>query len=259
MSHRTTRSPRARHQVAQGVEAAGLVGGADLDHQVAVTEGRLEPIVGKGWHPRELDRLLVGEAEPPVEQRGPEADRDGQVRRPDAGAQDAALGWRVERVAGSGRPAAGQLSERAASTRRAPSSARPCSARRRRARRRWLRSAAASGGRCRPDARRRTGCSPGRRRSATCSPSRPPRATPPTPPATAATPTAADPVRNERRESRGGVGGIGRRRYAASPRRPVNSARSSDRSASRAWRSFRSSALTWSNGLKRRRSSRTWR
>ena len=50
------RSARAEHQVAQRVEAARLVGRADLEEQVAVGEVGLDPVVAEVGHPHELAR-----------------------------------------------------------------------------------------------------------------------------------------------------------------------------------------------------------
>ena len=93
------RAARAEHQVAQGVEAARLVGRADLEQQVAVGELGLDPVVAEVGHPDQLARDAVGEPEPVVEQRRPEPDRDRQVGRSDRRPEDPALGRREERIA----------------------------------------------------------------------------------------------------------------------------------------------------------------
>ncbi len=101
------RTASAGHQVAERVDAAGLVRGADLEHEVAVAQAGLQPVVREERHLDELARPEPAEAEPVVEQRRAEAERDGQVRRTDRRAEDAALRRRVQLVAGLGRPAGG--------------------------------------------------------------------------------------------------------------------------------------------------------
>ena len=240
-SARRARLRDAGHEVAQGVDAARLVRGADLDHQVAVAERRLQPVVREDRHPHQLLRAPVAR---PNRSSNSDAPKPTVTVRSDGPTQ--ARGCRSPAADRAGSPASGAqplVTRRAhqdvssASVLASPGRLPATTSRATKIAAVWVSPASRS----RPGGRRRTGCSRGPRGPATGL--RPPSAiaTPPRPPATAAAPTAADPVRKARRERFGGGGSIARPR----PRVPAG------RSARRAVRTDRPGAPAGASGRQR--------
>ncbi len=95
------------NEIAQRVNHRILSVGADLDQQIAMTQGRIQGVIREAHHLLQRFGFLRGETKAIVKQRGPQRYRHGQVIRGNIGTQDPRVHRRQTRVLRIGRRAAG--------------------------------------------------------------------------------------------------------------------------------------------------------
>ena len=90
----------AAHQLAQRELHGVVVPGLEDDRDVAVRQLRVQPVVGQERHGVQFLGLAIGQTEPVVEERGPDADEHGQVVGGRLLAEDSRVDGRIGRIAG---------------------------------------------------------------------------------------------------------------------------------------------------------------